>query len=60
MELSIQEQKAKGSKDIVVDRLTFVSSYWNYGDWGNPGNNAKVWPNTQYAGYYGADTFIAQ
>lgn len=60
MEKSIAAQKAQGITNIVVNKNTFISTYKNYGDWGNPGENPDVWPNTQYAQYYGVDSFVAK
>lgn len=60
MEHSVEEQKARGIADVTVDKSTFQSKYWGYGDWGNPGENPDVWPNTTYAHYYGVETFIAK
>lgn len=59
MEQQIAEQKTNGIKDIIVEKNTFKSKWWSYGDWGNPGNNTEVWPNTTYAKYYEVDTFVA-
>lgn len=37
---------------------TYESKLLLYGDLGNTGKNAAVWPNTIYANYYEVDTFI--
>ena len=60
MECSIKEQKSKGLNDIIIDKSTFDSEYWNYGDWENPGEDPNIWPNTTYADYYEVDTVIVQ
>ena len=61
MEKSIEEQKIAGIKDVVVDKETFVSRYWNYSDWGNPDDkNINDWPNNVYAKVYGVETFTAK
>lgn len=60
MERSIEEQKSQGIRALVIDSNTFTSRFWNYGDWGNPGENPHIWPNTTYANYYGVDSITAQ
>ena len=60
MERSVSEQKSQGMMNVVVDKDTFRSRYKCYGDWGNPGDNPVVWPNTTYAWYYGVETFVAK
>lgn len=60
MEQDIAQQKAQGITDVVVDKGTFISRYKGYGDWGNPGTNPDVWPNTTYAKYYGVKTLVAK
>ncbi len=60
MERSIMEQKQRGIKHIVVDKDTFESKYWNYGDWGNPDEHVTEWPDTAYAKAYGVETFRAE
>lgn len=60
MEKSIVEQKNQGINEIVIDRNTFISRYWGYGDWGNPGENPSEWPNTSYAEYYEVDSIVAK
>lgn len=57
---SIKEQKLQGKEDIVVSASTFQSFYRKYGDWGNPGEDPSVWPNTSYAHYYGVKSFVAK
>lgn len=59
---SVQRQKAQGIKNIVVDKNTFHSRYWNYGDWGNPKGieNINNWPNTSYAQHFSVDSFVAE
>ncbi|WP_233705407.1 DUF6056 family protein [Helicobacter cinaedi] len=57
---SIQEQKLQGKEEIVVSAKTFTSFYRKYGDWGNPGEDPSVWPNTTYAHYYGVKSFVAK
>lgn len=57
---SIQEQKMQGKEEIVVSAKTFQSFYRKYGDWGNPGEDPSVWPNTTYAHYYGVKSFVAK
>lgn len=57
---SIKEQKNNGIKDVIVDKNTFISTYWSYGDWGNPDENFDEWPNTLYAEVYGVDTFTVK
>lgn len=57
---SIKEQKLQGKEDIVVSASTFQSFYRKYGDWGNPGEDPSVWPNTTYAHYYGVKSFVAK
>ena len=54
------EQKQRGIKHIVVDKDTFESKYWNYGDWGNPDEHVTEWPDTAYAKAYGVETFRAE
>ena len=56
---SIATQKALGATEIVVEAQTFVSYYKNYTDWGNPGSNPDVWPNTTYSKVFGVQSFIA-
>lgn len=60
MERSIEQQKAQGITNVVVNKDTFISRYKCYGDWGNPGTNPLLWPNTSYASYYGVETFVAK
>lgn len=60
MENTITEQKAKGINNVIIDESTFRSRYWNYGDWGNPGTDSSVWPNTTYANYYGVESLVAK
>ncbi len=60
MEQDILTQKKDGKTDIIIDKNTFVSRYKNYGDWGNPGENPDVWPNTSYASFYGVNSIIAK
>ena len=60
MEESISAQKSQGLTCVVVDKNTFASRYWGYGDWGNPGTNPDVWPNNTYANVYGVEKFIAE
>ena len=60
MERNIAEQKNQGITNIIVERNTFHSKYWGYGDWANPGEDSSVWPNTIYANYYGVETLIAK
>lgn len=57
---SIATQKALGQVDIVVDSATFASYYKGYGDFGNPGEDPKVWPNNTYANYFGVESFTAK
>ena len=57
---SIATQKALGQVDIVVDSATFASYYKGYGDFGNPGEDPKVWPNSTYAYYFGVESFTAK
>ena len=57
---SIKEQKNNGIKDVIVDKNTFISTYWSYGDWGNPDENFDEWPNTLYAEVYGVNTFTVK
>lgn len=57
---SIQSQKAQGIEEIRVSGSTFTSFYQNYGDWGNPGEDSKVWPNTTYAHYFGVKSFVVE
>lgn len=59
---SVQRQKAQGIKNIVVDKNTFRSRYWSYGDWGNPLGieNINNWPNTSYAQHFSVDSFVAE
>lgn len=60
MEQDIQAQKNAGKTDIVIDKNTFSSKYRNYSDWGNPGGDPDVWPNTTYAKFYGVNSIIAK
>ena len=60
MEKSISEQKQQGNSIIIINKRTFDSKYWSYGDWGNPGEDSSVWPNTSYAKYYEVDSIIAK
>ena len=57
---SIAIQKNNGIMDVIVDKETFVSKYWSYGEWSNPDENYSEWPNTSYAEVYGVDTFTAK
>ena len=56
----IDAQKAFGAKEIIVKKDTFHSYYRRYSDWGNPGDNPNVWPNTTYARFFGVEKFIAK
>jgi hypothetical protein len=60
MEKSIAEQKSQGITNVIIESKTFRSKYWGYGDWGNPGEDPSVWPNTTYASYYGVESLIAK
>ena len=60
MEQSIELQKRNGIRDVIVDKATFESKYWSYGEWSNPNENFAEWPNTSYARVYGVDTFTAK
>lgn len=60
MEKNIAEQKKQGITNVIVESNTFKSKYWGYGDWGNPGEDPSVWPNTTYANYYGVESLIAK
>lgn len=60
MEQSIAEQKANGNIEIIIDKTTFNSKYWSYGDWGNPKEDPNIWPNTAYAEHYKVKSFIAK
>ena len=60
MEQSIELQKRNGIRDVIVDKATFESKYWSYGEWSNPDENFNEWPNTSYALVYGVDTFTAK
>ena len=60
MEQSIELQKRNGIRDVIVDKATFESKYWSYGEWSNPDENFNEWPNTSYARVYGVDTFTAK
>lgn len=55
---SVKSQKAQGIEDIRVSASTFTSFYSQYGDWSNPGEDSKVWPNTTYAHYFGVKSFV--
>ncbi|MEL3908173.1 MAG: DUF6056 family protein [Treponemataceae bacterium] len=59
---SVEVQKAQGIENVVVDKNTFQSKYWSYGDWGNPQGieNIDQWPNTSYANYFGVKTYVAE
>lgn len=57
---SVEKQKAEGMEDVVVEAETFRSKWRNYGDWGNPGSDATVWPNTTYANYFGVKSYVAE
>lgn len=57
---SIVIQKNNGIMDVIVDKATFESKYWSYGEWSNPDENFNEWPNTSYARVYGVDTFTAK
>ncbi|WP_334087244.1 DUF6056 family protein [Helicobacter typhlonius] len=57
---SIAAQKAQSIDDIRVSNSTFTSFYKNYGDWSNPGEDSKVWPNTTYAHYFGVKSFVVE
>lgn len=59
---SVEAQKAQGIENVVVDKNTFQSKYWSYGDWGNPQGieNIDQWPNTSYANYFGVKTYVAE
>ena len=60
MEKSIQEQKAAGITNVVIDKNTFISHYWSYSSWENPKENPNEWPNDMYAKYYGIDSLSAK
>ncbi|WP_104731149.1 DUF6056 family protein [Helicobacter muridarum] len=53
----IDGQKELGHKDVRVDKKTFQSYYRNYGNWANPVSDVHVWPNTDYAKYFGLNSF---
>ena len=57
---SIATQKALGQDEVIVDSATFASYYKGYGDFGNPGEDPKVWPNNTYANYFGVKSFTAK
>ena len=57
---SIATQKALGQNEVIVDSATFASYYKGYGDFGNPGEDPKVWPNNTYANYFGVESFTAK
>lgn len=57
---SIESQKKSGSKNIVVDKATFESRWWSYGDWGNPDEKTDTWVNERYAKVFGVETFVAK
>ncbi|RDU65365.1 hypothetical protein CQA53_06215 [Helicobacter didelphidarum] len=57
---SIAAQKALNQKIIIVDSHPFHPLYKRYGDWGNPGKDPDVWPNTDYARYFGVEKFIVK
>lgn len=60
MLVAISEQKSMGKDEIVVDNKAFGRKfYWKgYGDWTNPDENPKTWPNDIYARYFGVKSFI--
>ena len=61
MEKSIEKQKSAGIRDIVVDKETFISTWWNYCDCSNPDDkDIDDWPNNVYAKVYGVETFSAK
>ena len=60
MVASIEFQIQEGKHDVIVDKNTFVSKYWNYGDWGNPDEGSEGWVNKLYADVFGADTLTAE
>lgn len=57
---SVEQQKQMGIEDVVVSGSTFRSNWKNYSDWGNPGKDATVWPNTTYANYFGVKSYVAE
>lgn len=60
MVVSVEKQKQAGSKNIVVDKATFRSAWWNYGDWGRPTEDIKDWCNERCAKFFGVETFVVK
>jgi hypothetical protein len=60
MEMIVEETVMRGEKSVVIPDQYFYTWYGNYGDWGIPGADPHVWPNTSYAHYYGVETFIVK
>ena len=60
MVADIENEKQKGNTAVVVDKNTFISRYWNYGDWGNISDNPDSWPNDVYAAYFGLKSIRAE
>lgn len=57
IEAMVEEQKAKGAKEIVIPKNLFYS-YYSKG-WGEPGVDPN-WINSAYARYFGVDKFTVQ
>jgi hypothetical protein len=60
MVADIENEKQKGNTAVVVDKNTFISRYWNYGDWANISDNPDSWPNDVYAAYFGLKSIRAK
>ncbi len=60
MEASINKQKSEGISNIMVDKDTFISKFWSYGDWGNPTEDTEDWVNKSYSNYYGVETIVVK
>ena len=60
MEQSIMAQKNEGIFNVIIDKNTFISKYWSYGDWGNPTEDKNDWVNVSYADYFGVESIVSK
>ena len=60
VETEIFYQKSLGNTEIVLSKELFDPLIPSVGDWGNPGQNPDVWPNTSYAEHYGVGSVIVK